>query len=44
MLQGEELTVCKSFKYLGVFFNEGGIDTDACVKGLDSPLERGHWH
>ena len=33
-LQGEYLKVCESFKYLGIVFNQKGIDTNACVQRL----------
>jgi exonuclease III len=40
MLQSEELKVCESFKYLGIFFNGKGIDTDACVERLGESIEK----
>ena len=40
VLQNECLKVCTSFKYLGVFFNERGVDTGACVKKLGDSIGR----
>lgn len=39
-LQNESLKVTTSFKYLGIFFNEHGIDTDACVDRLGKSIEK----
>ena len=39
-LQNESLKVTASFKYLGIFFNERGIDTDACVDRLGKSIEK----
>ena len=40
MLQNEPVSVSKSFKYLGIFFNEKGIDTDACVNKLGNSMKK----
>ena len=40
MLQNAPLSVSKSFKYLGIFFNEKGIDTDACVDRLGKSIDK----
>jgi hypothetical protein len=38
ILQNEPLNICTKFKYLGVYFGEKGIDTDACVARLGESI------
>ena len=39
-LQGEVLSVCNEFKYLGISFSKKGIDSDACVNRLGRSIEK----
>jgi len=38
ILQHEPLNICTKFKYLGIYFDKKGIDTDACVARLGESI------